>query len=143
MRAAPNMADEMRLRTPAITEISVNFPFTIVLQHPPIDLKGMFDLTQAFDMYEMERDSSNKEGGTLVKERILVDVLECTPTESTIKVTPAEAMSYAEMARHTEAMIQNLSKRLFKSKAKVAKLAWEIDKTGVASDLRGMLRKVS
>lgn len=136
------MVDEMKLRTPAITEISVNFPFTLVLEHPPIDLKGMFELSQAFDMYEMEKDSTNKEG-TLVKDRILVDILECTPTQSTIKVTPAEAMSYAEMSKHAEAMIQNLSKRLFKSKAKVAKLTWEIDKTGVASDLRGMLRKVS
>lgn len=137
------MADEMKLRTPAITEIGVNFPFTLILEHPPIDLKGMFELSQAFDMYEMEKDSTEKAGGGLVKERILVDVLQCTPTESTIKVTPAEAMSYAEMSKHAEAMIQNLSKRLFKGKVKVARLTWEVDKTGVASDLRGMLRKVS
>lgn len=137
------MADELKMRSPTITEIGINFPFTMVIDHAALDLRGMFELTQAFDMYEMEKDSTDKEGRGMVKERILVDVLECTPTQSTVKVTPAETMSYAEIAKHTEAMMQNLSKRLFKAKPKVAKLTWEIDKTGVASDLRGMLRKVS
>jgi hypothetical protein len=130
------------MRSPPITEIAVNFPFTIVLQHPPRDLAGMFEVTQAFDMWEIELNPDEKDG-TQVKEQILVDVLECTPTETTIKVTPAHAMSYAEMAKHTEIMMKTLSKRLFQGKSKAVKLTWEIDKTGVASDLRGMLRKVS
>ncbi|HLE47654.1 MAG TPA: hypothetical protein VI818_05100 [Candidatus Thermoplasmatota archaeon] len=135
------MPSEMKMQAPSIEEIGVNFPFILVLEHPAVDLKGMFDLTQAFDMYEMERDAAAPEA--FVKENILVDVLECTPTVTTIKITPAETMSYARMAKHTDIMLNNLGKRLFKGKAKIIRLAWEIDKTGVSSDLRGMLRKVS
>jgi hypothetical protein len=134
--------DELRLQTPEITNIAVNFPFTIIVEHPVRDLAGMFLVTQAFDMWEMEKDPSEK-GGTQVKEKILVDVLECTPTTTTVKVTPAFAMSYKDMALHTDVMMRTLSKRLFAGKAKVVKLTWEVDKTGVASDIRGMLRKVS
>ncbi|MBI2077183.1 MAG: hypothetical protein HYT80_02255 [Euryarchaeota archaeon] len=135
------MAGEMKMQAPGIQDIGVNFPFVLVLEHPVVDLPGMFELTQAFDMYEMEADSTDQQG--LVKENILVDVLELTPTVTTIKVTPAETMSYAAMAKHTQAMLDSLSKRLFKGKARIVRMSWEIDKTGVASDLRGMLRKVS
>lgn len=134
--------DDLKFKSPPITEIGVNFPFFIVVQHPPQTLAGMFEITQAFDMWEIEKNPDDV-GGAQVKEKILVDVMECAPTETTIKVTPAQTMSYGEMAKHTEIMMKALSKRLFGGKAKAVKLKWEIDKTGVASDLRGMLRKVS
>lgn len=135
------MADEMRMKAAAPSEIGVNFPFTVTLEHPTIGLHSMFEVTQSFDMYEMEHDKTNHEG--LVKENILVDVLECTPTQTIIKVTPAMTMPYAQILRHTESMLSHLSRKLFSGKAKVIKLVWEVDKTGVASDLRGMLRKIN
>lgn len=133
---------EMRLKSPPITEIAVNFPFTIVIEHPRRDLRGMFEVTQHFDMWEIERNPEDDEGAQ-IKEEILVDVLECTPTRTTIKVTPAHSMSYKDMAKHTDIMMRTLNARLFDGKAEAVKLTWEIDKTGVSSDLRGMLRKVS
>lgn len=135
------MANEMRMRGATPAEIGVNFPFTVTLEHPAIDLRAMFDVTQSFDMYEMERDRTDNQG--LVKENILVDVLQCTLTQTIIKVTPALTMPYAHILKHTEAMLSQLNRKLFGGKAKVVKLVWEIDKTGVASDLRGMLRKIN
>ena len=119
----------------------MNFPFTLVLEHPPIDLPTMFQVTMAFDFFELEADATDNEG--LVKENILVDVLECSPTVTIIKVTPAETMPYRRLALHTLNMLQALSRRVLGGKAKVVRLTWEIDKTGVASDLRGMLHKIS
>lgn len=140
------MADEtLAPATPAplfaeATPIGINFPFVIRLQHGPIGLTEMFELTKAFDLYEMEKDLSDQEG--LVKENILVDVLECTPTETTIKVTPAQSLPYDAITKHVQLMVVAVTKRLLKGRAKVVSLKWEIDKTGVASDIRGMLRKV-
>lgn len=133
------MAESLKthIRTP--DEIGVNFPFLITLEHPTLDVKGMFELTQAFDMYEMQL---GPDGQHQLKEIILVDVLEVTPTLTTIKVTPAEAMPYLELLKHVDPMLTKVASLFFKSKFKVARLTWEIGQTGVASDLRGMLRKI-
>jgi hypothetical protein len=133
--------DDPQMTAPKGMEIGVNFPFTLVIEHAALDLPQMFAVTKAFDLYEMQEDLSDREG--LVKENMLVDVLEITPTETLVKVTPAFAMPYPLLAKHTELMIKQIAKDVLKGKAKVTKIKWEIDKTGVASDLRGMLRKIS
>lgn len=135
------MSDEPTLSAPKGTEIGVNFPFTIQVEHAALTLPEMFEVTRAFDLYEMEEDLSDREG--LVKENMLVDVLEITPTQTLIKVTPAFAMPYPLLAKHTELMIKQVTKSVLKGKARVTKIRWEVDKTGVASDLRGMLRKIT
>lgn len=133
--------EEPSVRVPKGMEIPVNFPFIIVVEHAPLSLPEMFSATKAFDLYEMQLDLSDQEG--LVKENMLVDVLESGPTETTIKITPAFAMPYSLLAKHTELMLKSIAKDFLKGKAKVTKIKWEVGTTGVASDLRGMLRKVN
>jgi hypothetical protein len=134
------MSDEIALRAPKGLDIGVNFPFTMVIEHAPLTLAEMFQVAKGFDLYEMEADLSDQEG--LVKENILIDVLESAPTETVVKVTPVATLPYTLLARHTELMVKQVTKSHLKGKAKVVKIRWEIDKTGVASDLRSMLRKV-
>ena len=129
------------MKIPKGMEIPVNFPFIMTVEHAPLSLPEMFLVTKAFDLYEMQADLSDQEG--LVKENILIDVLESGPTETMIKITPMFAMPYTLLAKHAELMIRSITKDYLKGKAKVTKIKWEVGTTGVASDLRGMLRKVN
>jgi len=135
------MSDDVTLRQPKGAEIPVNFPFVMTVEHAPLSLPEMFQATKAFDLYEMQLDLSDQEG--LVKENMLVDVLESGPTETVIKITPAFAMPYSLLAKHAELMLKTIAKDHLKGKAKVTRIKWEVGTTGVASDLRGMLRKVN
>src|ERR1041384_1147920 len=105
------MPDELRIgnMAPRDPEIGINFPFIVTIEHGALGLADMFAVTRAFDLYEMEKDLSDNEG--LVKENILVDVLECTPTTTTVKVTPVETLSYALLGKHTELMIKSVAKK--------------------------------
>lgn len=135
------MSDDVKLSAPEGVEIAVNFPFIMKIDHAPLDVSEMFVLTKALDLYEMQKNLA--EPGSYVKDQILIDVLECSPTQTTIKVTPADSLPYTVLAKYTEFMLKTITKQYLKGKSKVALIKWEIDKTGVASDLRGMLRKVS
>jgi hypothetical protein len=126
---------------PPAEEVVVDFPFLMTIEHPPLNLEQMFMVSRAFDFYEMETDLSDNEGA--VKEHMVVDVLEVTPKQTLLKITPAEPMAYQHLATHTKLMMGAVSKRQFKGQLKVTKIQWQVDKTGIASDMRGRLRTVA
>lgn len=120
--------------------VNVNFPFLMEIEHPTLDLMKMFQLTEVFDLYEMQKDPLKE--ADLVKNVFLVDVLEIEPKRTLMKITPAEPMPYRRLAKHVAMMLKVIGKKHFKGGIKPVKLSWEIAKTGVSSDLRGMLRSV-
>ncbi len=138
MPTKPAQADRLGERTE--DAVNVNFPFLMEIEHPALDLMTMFQLTEVFDLYEMQKDPT--EEGDRVKDIFLVDVLEIEPKRTLMKITPSEPMPYRRLAKHVATMLKIVGKQHFKGQIKPVKLSWEIRKTGVSSDLRGMLRSV-
>lgn len=121
-------------------KVNVNFPFLMEIEHPTLDIMRMFQLTEVFDLYEMQKDPSKEHDR--VKDIFLVDVLEIEPKRTLMKITPAEPLPYRDLAKHVALMLKIIGKQHLKDQIKPVKLSWEISKTGVSSDLRGMLRSV-
>jgi hypothetical protein len=120
--------------------LRIDFPFLVYLDHEPIGLADMFRLTEALDFYEIEPDPSGAR--ELVKHTLTVDVVEVTPTDTTIKITPTRPVSYDVLSAHLDALLKRIGKSVLKKAPKLKRLRWEIAKFGVASDMRGMLRSI-
>ena len=119
---------------------TVGFPFRLTLEHPPVDLRGMFRLTHAFDLYEVRGVAG--ENVDHARKDITVDVLEVTPTTTTLHITPANAMTYEALAAEVEALVKGIADRHLGGHAKAAKLQWLVDPIGITSDMRGRIRAV-
>src|SRR5690242_7237464 len=84
-------ADPARVKKP-----NVDFPFKLTVEHAPLDFKGMFAAAEAFDFYEVNGVSGENFGKA--RRELCVDIVEVTPTSTTVHVTPAKPMSYAAIA---------------------------------------------
>jgi hypothetical protein len=121
--------------------IGISYPFRVGIEHGPLDVRDMFTITEAFDLYEVKGVSGENQGKA--RKDLFVDVLEVEPTKTTIMVTPTHPMPYADMGRDVETMLDGLAKKHLKGKAKVIRVVWTVDKTGIASDLKGRIHVVA
>jgi hypothetical protein len=121
---------------------NIDFPFKLTVEHGALDFAGMFRAAEAFDFYEVRGIAGENVGKA--RRDLCVDVLEVTPTSTTLHVTPAKLMSYAEIAAEMEHMVTGIAKLVLPGgKAKGLKVQWVIPNTGIPSDLRGRLRVVN
>jgi len=121
---------------------NIDFPFKLTIEHGPLDFAGMFQAAEAFDFYEVR--GINGENAGKARRDLCVDVLEVTPTSTTLHVTPARLMSYADIAAEMEHMVTGIAKNVLPGgKAKGLKVQWLVPNPGIPSDLRGRLRAVN
>lgn len=117
---------------------NVDFPFKLTVEHGVLDFQGMFAAAEAFDFYEVHGVAGENFGKA--RRDLCVDVVEVTPTSTTVHVTPAKPLSYADIAAEMEAMVTGIAKHhLPGGKAKGMKIQWLVSNTGIPSDLRGRL----
>ncbi|HUR25835.1 MAG TPA: hypothetical protein VM327_07480 [Candidatus Thermoplasmatota archaeon] len=127
---------EVRVKKP-----NVDFPFKLTVEHAPLDFKGMFASAEAFDFYEVHGVAGENFGKA--RRELCIDIVEVTPTSTTVHVTPAKPMSYAAIAAEMEYMVTGIAKHTFPGgKAKGMKVQWLVPNTGIPSDLRGRLAVV-
>ena len=120
---------------------NVDFPFKLTVEHGTLDFAGMFAAAEAFDFYEVNGVAGDNAGKA--RRELCVDVLEVTPTATTLHVTPARPMPYAEIAAEMERMVSGIARHhLPGGKAKGVKVQWVVPNTGIPSDLRGGLAVV-
>ena len=120
---------------------TVDFPFKLTVEHAALDFKGMFASAEAFDFYEVNGVAGENFGKA--RRELCIDIVEVTPTSTTVHVTPARPMSYAEIATEMEFMVNGIAKNTFPGgKAKGMKVQWLVANTGIPSDLRGRLAVV-
>ncbi|MFA5944948.1 MAG: hypothetical protein WC876_10840 [Candidatus Thermoplasmatota archaeon] len=133
---ASNDRTETRVKKP-----NVDFPFKLTVEHAPLDFKGMFASAEAFDFYEVHGVAGENFGKA--RRELCIDIVEVTPTSTTVHVTPARPMSYAAIAEEMEFMVTGIAKHTFPGgKAKGMKVQWLVPNTGIPSDLRGRLAVV-
>jgi hypothetical protein len=122
--------------------LTIDCPFKLTVEHGPLDFAGMFAAAEAFDFYEVngvEGDNAGK-----ARRDLCVDVLEVTPTATTLHVTPTRLMAYADIAAEMQRMVDGIARRhLPGGKATGVKVQWLVTSTGIPSDLRGRLRAVN
>ena len=117
---------------------NIDFPFKLTVEHGQLDFKGMFAAAEAFDFYEVHGVAGENFGKA--RRELCVDIVEVTPTSTTVHVTPAKPMSYAAIAAEMEFMVAGIAKHTFPGgKAKGMKVQWLVPNTGIPSDLRGRL----
>lgn len=120
---------------------NVDFPFRLTVEHGPLDFKGMFAAAEAFDFYEVNGVDGENSGKA--RRELCIDVLEVTPTSTTVHVTPARPMSYAAIAEEMESMVNGIARhKLPGGKVKGMRVQWLVANTGIPSDLRGRLAVV-
>lgn len=124
---------EARIKKP-----NVDFPFKLTVEHAALDFKGMFAAAEAFDFYEVNGVAGENFGKA--RRELCVDIVEVTPTTTTVHVTPARPMTYAAIAEEMEFMVTGIAKHTFPGgKANGMKVQWLVPNTGIPSDLRGRL----
>lgn len=122
--------------------LNVDFPFKLTVEHGALDFAGMFAAAEAFDFYEVNGVAGENAGKG--RRELCVDVLQVTPTATTLHVTPARLMGYAEIAAEMQRMVDGIARRhLPGGKAKGVKVEWLVASPGIPSDLRGRLRAVN
>jgi hypothetical protein len=120
---------------------NVDFPFKLTVEHAALDFKGMFASAEAFDFYEVNGVAGENFGKA--RRELCVDIVEVTPTSTTVHVTPARPMTYAAIAEEMEFMVTGIARHTFPGgKAKGMKVQWLVPNTGIPSDLRGRLAVV-
>ncbi|HUR61099.1 MAG TPA: hypothetical protein VM286_01880 [Candidatus Thermoplasmatota archaeon] len=121
---------------------NIDFPFKLTVEHGPLDFAGMFRAAEAFDFYEVRGIAGENVGKA--RRDLCVDVMEVTPTATTLHVTPAKLMSYADIAAEMENMVTGIARQVLPGgKVKGLRVQWMIASTGIPSDLRGRLRSVN
>lgn len=126
---------------PREKRILIDFAFRLTVEHGALGVRGMFAAAEAFDLYEVRGVAGENAGKP--RRELNVDVLEVSSTATTVHVTPARPMTYAEMAAEMEHMVDGIAKHhLPGGKAKGVKVQWVIPNTGIASDMRGRLSVV-
>jgi hypothetical protein len=121
--------------------LGVSYPFRLVLEHGPLSLTDMFAVTEAFDHYEVKGVAGENAGKA--RKELYVDVVEVESKRTTLVITPTRPMTYAEIGREVEALVKGVGKKVYEGKVTPAKLVWTIDKTGIASDLKGRIHVVA
>jgi hypothetical protein len=117
---------------------SVDFPFKLTVEHGALDLKGLFAAAEAFDFYEVHGVGGENTGKA--RRELCVDVVEVTTTATTVHVTPARPMAYADIAAEMDHMVAGIARLHFPGgKAKGVRVQWLVPNTGIPSDLRGRL----
>lgn len=120
---------------------NIDFPFKLTVEHAALDFKGMFAAAEAFDFYEVNGVAGENFGKA--RRELCIDIVEVTPTSTTVHVTPARPMTYPAIAAEMESMVGGIAKHLFPGgKAKGLKVQWLVPNTGIPSDLRGRLAVV-
>jgi hypothetical protein len=124
-----------------IKKPNIDFPFKLTVEHAPLDFKGMFASAEAFDFYEVHGVAGENFGKA--RRELCIDIVEVTPTTTTVHVTPAKPMTYADIAAEMEFMVAGIAKHTFPGgKAKGMRVQWLVPNTGIPSDLRGRLAVV-
>jgi hypothetical protein len=131
---------ERKEDSPEPLHFGVDFPFRITIAHPELDLATMFAVTECFDFYEVNGVAGENRGHH--RKDLYIDVLEITPTSTCLRVTPSRLMMYAEIGAELQQLVEGVGERFMGGKARVAQIQWIVDRTGIASDLRGRLRTV-
>jgi hypothetical protein len=123
---------------PRIKKPNIDFPFKLTVEHGALDFKGMFAAAEAFDFYEVHGVAGENFGKA--RRELCVDIVEVTPTSTTVHVTPAKPMSYQAIAEEMDTMVTGIARHAFPGgKAKGMRVQWLVPNTGIPSDLRGRL----
>jgi hypothetical protein len=126
---------------PREKRILIDFAFKLTVEHAPLGVKEMFAAAEAFDLYEVRGVAGENAGKP--RRELNVDVLEVSSTATTVHVTPARPMTYADMAAEMDYMVEGIARHhLPGGKAKGVRVQWVIPNTGIASDMRGRLSVV-
>lgn len=143
-RAAKENESPVRAATPPAPggefarKFNIDFQFRLTVQHPELDMVQMFRAAEAFDHYEV--NGANGENKGKPRKDVCVDVLECTPTATTLHITPGRPMTYVEIATEMDLMVSEVAKHhLPGGKARGVKVQWIVPNPGIASDMRGRL----
>ncbi len=115
-------------------QVPVDFPFELELQHAPLDVRQMFELSAFLDFHELRR----REGGDNFQ--LIIDLLDLQAERTTVQAKPRQAMTYDEIADHVELLLAEFQSRL--GSARVTRLRWLVDRKGVASDMRASHQRV-
>ncbi|MHB1260554.1 MAG: hypothetical protein ACYC2H_02435 [Thermoplasmatota archaeon] len=119
----------------------VEYPFKLTVEHDALDLKGMFASAEAFDLYEVGGAAAESLG--TARHWLCVDVIEVTPTTTTVHVTPTRPMSYAGIATETQSMVDGIAASVFPGgHVRGTRVQWIVSNTGIPSDMRGRLAVV-
>jgi hypothetical protein len=136
----PVASVRLRQAGPQGKQISIDTPFRLTVNHGELDLEGLFAAAQAFDFYEVNGVAGENAGKA--RRPLIVDVLESTPTATTLQVTPTCLMTYAEIAKEMKQMVDGIAERHLPGGATGVRVQWLASKLGMASDLRGRLHNV-
>ena len=121
--------------------ILIDFAFKLTVEHGALGVREMFAAAEAFDFYEVHGVAGENFGKA--RRELCIDIVEVTPTSTTVHVTPAKPMSYADIADEMEFMVTGIAKhKLPGGKVKGMKVQWLVPNTGIPSDLRGRLAVV-
>ncbi len=114
--------------------VRIQHPVELSLAHPTLTPHGIFQLTKAFDAYELRKVPGDKAGR--IKDLFAVDVLENKPASTTIRITPARPLSYESLSERIREMIRIVTTGMFESPVRIERIVWDVQDVGTASDLR-------
>lgn len=117
--------------------IRIDFPFEVVLEHPDIDLSGMFDASHVFDLFEVP----DKEMGT--RHPLTVDVMQVGRNETVLRVTPKNAMTYKQLADEIVPFIEEMSEDRFHGGLKAKRIVWHMTEYGISSERRRTFQRIN
>ena len=118
--------------------LRIDFPFQLRIRHPTIGLMRMFELSEDLDFHEVRKPSKSLEQ---LRHELIVDVIQVMAQETIIEVKPRRAMTYKEIAKEVQVILDHFSKK-FNGKVEVVELDWLVDRKGLASDQRSTQRRV-
>lgn len=119
-------------------QLAIDFPFQLVIQHPALNVRRMFELSKLLDFHEVRQADPKLEKA---RHDLIVDVLYVKETETQIEVKPRISMTYDAMGQELDVIIGILAKK-FNGKVKVASIDWLVDRKGMASDMRSTQKRV-
>ncbi|MCA1820102.1 MAG: hypothetical protein LC620_08675 [Halobacteriales archaeon] len=104
---------------------TVAHAFVLDLDHRRLLMEELFEASEMFDFHEVAADDRH----------LVVDVLEVTPTRTSLHVQPDRAMTYCAIAREIAAMLEAVGARVFGGTLQPARLHWIVEPMGVPSPL--------
>jgi hypothetical protein len=104
----------------AAAQARVAHPFLLEVDHRPLSLEEIFVASEAFDLHE-----------AAPHRRLVVDVLEVSPTRTRLHLRPQLAMTYCAIAREVEDLLHAVAGRIAGSQMRTSRLEWVVEPVGV------------
>lgn len=102
----------------------VGHAFLLDLEHRPLELEEIFAASELFDLHE-----------AALRRNLIVDVLEVTPTRTTLHLKPERAMTYCAIAAEVRAMVAEAAQRIPASGLRASRLQWVVEPVGIRTQV--------